>query len=405
MYKSVILKDKILYINYETIDWIDKKSYCAYEPCSDIDIDEKCPKNMWSHCCKHVINANEEEKASFIYAVGLKSIADINDNIELAREKYKNLSRDIVEVSEVFGVSAGVNSVNILCNGNNKMAGFVDYLSYEALDNGIGRLGIVSSFFKGIDLVDYYMFIVCKEYSKNHDFVDGIIVKEENHSDSIEEYGKIEYAFSQINVIDRDCSLDKKTRALIALYLYSHKSIEKKIDVGYFDYVTQHINESDFIKKIEELLQSVVTELYMELFYKDLIRFKNAFPYEFNDKNERIKFDYTINYKGDEQIVILKEYAVRLRNVLETNYFRVWDDICKTIADNDSTMVDFTSYDIARKMAYYCMSITIMDRLTGINEDRSFVDKIRNKLRQPQARDIYTWWNTFDSLFDIDNRL
>ncbi len=419
---------------WDKIYWIDKVGYCNNQDlrCINCLPDFACVSNLCGHCCKHVINGTDLEKNRFIKAVGLNSLGKISLLNEGVIQKYKVLSERVVKDTIIVGLSAASKKVNIFCVGNKKTAGFVDYLS-EYFYNGYGGYGIVSSFYKNIDIDSYWMLRVTGNYyTKKSKRIEGEAVKHFFNMDiyDFEPVDTINASFKRIHYLKKPkVRFDTRIKSISALYIYYHDRVENDIEVNFYKTVNKKQNsivEQDdrFVMFNEEKLNFSIILLFIELFYKNKLALKLVYPSEFDDENNRIVFNKYINHNHEDEFALLIQYCKRIKNTISSDIFNAWNSLCEDIKvyeedkkykeyeeddGDDRIIARFTAYNIARRFAYYYMSVLILwkikkENISDYGIDIGFIKGIRKKLKNcPKI--IREWWDLYDSLFCLSEKI
>lgn len=407
--------------------WINKKGVCARQElsCEKRNADVSCFDNLSSHCCKHVVHGSENEKDRF-----LEATRDKTSKIEMTKDdlflnnnvirKYEDLSRRIIDDSVIVGLSAGMRKeVNFYCVGNNDTAGFVDYLSYFEYNKSVGGYGIVSTFYKNVDIDSYWMLKVVDEYCNNKSIcIKGEAIKRifDRKQYDFEPVDCINAAFQRINYL---CSpgteLDEKNIGLSALYMFYHDKVTNNNENDFYKTITSDENLSSekakkFIQSNEEKITHNMFLLYIELFYKDTLSFKSAYPSEYNEKNKRIMFDKYPDFNNEGDIAIMVKYCARIMHVIESNIFSSWEPICDALNSNiDTVLTGFTSYDVARRFVTYFVCVLNIwkikgDKILDLGIDMDYISKLQETVDKGPTS-IKKWWNIYDSFLDLNNNI
>ena len=130
-------------------DWLPKTGICK-------EILDECPyrrrrrcsENLIAHCCKHVVHGTELEKEAFLSVVSHDGTekCEVPACVEEAIvNDYRDVSRRILEYTQLIGLSSFNGRTNVFCEGAGEYDGYSDYLAF---DGERPRLGIVSSYLK-----------------------------------------------------------------------------------------------------------------------------------------------------------------------------------------------------------------------------------------------------------------
>lgn len=413
--------------------WIDKKGNCDNQDLSCINniSTKKCTSNLCSHCCKHVMNGKEIEKTKFIEASSINSLEEISMLNDEVIEEYRDLSERVIKDTKIVGLSATRQKVNLFCVGNNSTAGFVDYLSDDSKNGHTYGYGIVSMYYKDIDIDSYWMLRVIGNCIINKSrVIEGETIKPIFNS-KVYDYEPVDStkaSFMRIKLL-YNSNDEKIEKSISAYYMFYHDRVEKNIKGDFYN--TVNINhdlivkeEKDFVKINEEKMNYSINLLFIELFYKDKLEFKMAFPSEFDYENNRIIYDKYINHNNENGSSIIIQYYERIKKEIEINNEK-WDSLCNDINANinskedssyetkdtyeDTIIARFTAYDIVRKFAYYYMSVLILwkikdKKLFDYGIDKETINSIEEKLKECPVP-IKDCWNIYDSLFCLSDKI
>lgn len=402
--------------------WINKKGVCIRKDssCDKNIADDTCLDNLCSHCCKHVVYGSEKEKERFLKAIKDGNAGDekTKDSLLLNNDvirKYEGLSRQVIEDSVIVGLSAGARKeVNIYCVGDGNTAGFVDYLSYFNYTNSAGGYGIVSSFYKDIDVDSYWMLKAVNEYCNNKSMcIKGVAIKRifDREKYDFEPVDCINAAFQRINYLSGpDIKLDDNIMGASALYMFYHDKVTEKTENNFYKTKVCDKDMKNFIQSNEEKITYNMLLRFIELFYKDRLSFKSAYPSEFNEKNQRIKFNKFLDYNNEDDLVIADKYYLRIMHVIDSNIFSSWEAIREALKSNrDTVLNEFTSYDVTRRFVTYCICVLNVWKIKGkkildLGIDIDFISKLQEKVDKGPV-DIRKWWDIYDSILGLNDYL
>lgn len=449
--------------------WVEKEGNCNNKDvfCINKISKKNCTTNLRSHCCKHVVNGTESEKTEFIEFIkasrrnSLEELSRLDERDvleEISRldekdllEKISRLDEEVIEIYEILsewvvedaiivGLSvASKNKVNIFCVGNSDTDGFVDYLSEDSKNEHFCGYGIVSAFYKNIDIDSYWMLKVIENYINNKSLcIKGEAIKRifDREKYDYEPVDSINAAFKRINYLKKsEEELDIQIDSISALYIFYHDRVVSKIEKGFYktdnknqDFIVE--KDGNFVKVYEEKHNFSIILLFIELFYKDMLAFNMLYPSEFNHDNNRISFDKFIDHNSEEGLTTIIRYCERIKNVIKSNILQGWDSLCNDINANinskedssretkdtygDIIIAGFTAYDIVRKFAYYYMSVLILWKIKdktlfdyGIDKETiktiNTINSILGKEDCPEP--IIDCWNVYDSLFCLSEKI
>lgn len=445
---------------YELSDaeWHEKPGNCIYSStdCGRLVEKKTCKDNLTGHCCKHVVNGNDDEKA--VYRDVFKKLfnesdSTINELADNVIDKYNQMSKQVLKDTKRVYLAGESDQIRVICEGDNDTDGITDYLSFVK-GEGLSLLGIISSYFNHASIDEYVALrLISQKYKEKRDEgrnVSAVPTCSRNRSGNLEiiQLPLLDEAFK--DAPQYYLGTERKDYSAGALYAFYYGRYHEQLCAKYRDLVLENgfVTEKPdaqiwkescgadndtikkWIKNNEKIYQSKVIRDYLSFIAPKDFKPELILGYS---QETHMDLGYTIENidkcvlspkKKVQYEMILQRYMIeRNQNTFKNHYSDCRSSIKSMLNENslnpigEGTLCDRTAFGLASSLLNYFIDIYVFAHNTMeiYKGDRTKEEQVKKYFLQWKGfydstifelgSEICEWICIYDCLFEINKKI